>query len=79
MSDDTFRGIPSERQFFSVPYACRVLGCTPPELRLAMGAARVSYAECRDDQVFLNGDGLVAVAKELRAAEKAAMDGTPNE
>jgi hypothetical protein len=58
--------IPAEKQFFSLGHAAQLLQLPPPAIRAAMQHARLQFAESRNDVVYLDGNGLLALSRFLR-------------
>lgn len=69
MADD----LEPKDQFFSVGFACQILGCTPDQLRAAMKAGGVKMDHARNDVAYLTGSTLVVAGRHLPALPQSSI------
>lgn len=65
--------ISPDKQFFSVGFACQILGCNPDQLRAAMKAGRVKMDHSRNDVAYLTGEALVVAGRHLLGVAPASV------
>jgi hypothetical protein len=63
--------IPVEKQFYSLGWCCQHFQCSPDQLRRFMRAGNIQFAEARNEIAYLDGTGLLALAKFIRSIRAA--------